>query len=160
MNALLAPLRQRWTGLSARERQLVLLAAAALLALLLWLLLIRPVWQTWRDVPAQSRALEIELLQMQRLAAEARELKAQAPVNAAQAAEALKAATERLGPQGKLSQIGDRATLTLTGASPAQLRTWLAEARAGARARPVDLQLQRAGTGLNGTVVVSLSGGG
>lgn len=160
MNALLAPLRQRWTGLSARERQLVLVAAAALLALLLWSLLIRPVWQTWRDVPAQSRALEIELLQMQRLATEARELKAQAPVNAAQAADALKAATERLGPQGKLSQIGDRATLTLTGATPAQLRTWLAEARAGARARPVDLQLQRTDAGLSGTVVVSLSGGG
>ena len=159
MNALLAPLRLRWAALSARERQLVLLAAAALATLLVWLLLVRPVWQTWREVPAQSRALEIELLQMQRLAAEARELKAQAPVNAAQSAEALKAATGRLGAQGKLSLIGDRATLTLSGASPAQLRTWLAEVRAGARARPVDLQLQRSDTGLQGTVVVSLAGG-
>lgn len=157
--AALAPLRQRWQATSARERRLVLLAGAALAALLIWQLLLRPVWQTWRDVPPQARALEAELLQMQRLAGEARELKAQPPVNASQSAEALKAASARLGPQAKLSLIGDRATLTLTNAKPAQLRAWLAEVRAGARARPVDLQLQRTDQGLQGTVVVSLAGG-
>lgn len=154
------PLRQRWQGLNARERQLVSLAGGALALGLVWLLLIVPAWQTWREVPAKSRLLEVDQLQMGRLATEAKELKAQPPVNAAQSAEALKAATDRLGAVGKLSLIGDRATLTLTGASPAQLRTWLGEVRAGARARPVDVQLQRVGNGLQGTVVVNLSGGG
>jgi general secretion pathway protein M len=154
------PLRQRWQGLNTRERQLVSLAGAALASGLLWLLLITPAWQTWREVPAKARLLEVDQLQMQRLATEAKELKAQPPVNAAQSAEALKAATDRLGAVGKLSLIGDRATLTLTGASPAQLGTWLGEVRAGARARPVDAQLQRVGNGLQGTVVVNLSGGG
>ena len=97
-------------------------------------------------------------MEMQRLASETRDLKGQAPVNAAQSAQALKAASDRLGAQGKLSLIGDRATLTLSGASPEQLRTWLGEVRSGARARPVELQVTRSGNGLNGQVVVSLPG--
>jgi general secretion pathway protein M len=151
-------LRQRWATMAPRERALVTLAAAAVGLLLLWYVGLASAWQTWKKVPAQKRALEVEWMQMQRLASEARDLKAQPPVNAAQAAEALKSATGRLGAQGKLSQIGDRATLTLTGATPEQLRTWLAEARSGARARPVEMQVNRADGGLSGQVVVTLSG--
>lgn len=154
----LAPLRQRWQALSARERQLVQVAGGALLALLVWQVLIQPPWRTWRDVPPQRRALELELLDMQRLALEAKALKAQPPVAMAQATEALKAASERLGSQAKLSLVGDRATLTVTDLPPAALRAWLTEVRAGARARPVDLQLQRTDKGLQGTVVLMLGG--
>ena len=68
---------------------------------------------------------------MQRLAGEARELKTGTPVGAAQAAAALKAATDRLGERGRLAVIGDRATLTLNGVSGEVLRQWLAEARSG-----------------------------
>ncbi|MFO1339701.1 MAG: type II secretion system protein GspM [Burkholderiaceae bacterium] len=158
MNASQQQLSRRWAALAPRERQLVGLAGTAVAVLLLWYVAVRPAWQTWQQVPAQARALEIDWLQMQRLASEARDLKAQPPVNAAQAAEALKSATERLGAHGKLSQLGDRATLSVTGASPEQLRTWLAEVRSGARARPIDMQVNRADGGLSGQVVVSLAG--
>lgn len=151
-------LRQRWAGLAPRERVLVAVAAGAVGLLLLWYVGLYAAWQTWKKVPAEKRALEVQWMQMQRLATEARDLKAQPPVNAAQAAEALKSATGRLGVQGKLSQLGDRATLTLTGASPEQLRTWLAEARSGARARPVEMQVNRADGGLSGQVVVTVAG--
>jgi general secretion pathway protein M len=43
--------------------------------------------------------------------------------------------------------------------SSLQLREWLAEARAGARARPVEAQLSRGALGFNGSVVLSLGGG-
>ncbi|MFZ5504297.1 MAG: type II secretion system protein GspM [Pseudomonadota bacterium] len=152
-------LRQRWGRLAPRERVLVGVGAGALAVLLLWYVGLQEAWTTWKTAPAQSRALEAEWMQMQRLATEARELKAQPPVSAAQAAEALKSATDRLGAQGKLSQLGDRATLNITGASPEQLRTWLAEVRSGARARPIDMQINRAEGGLSGQVVVSLAGG-
>lgn len=151
-------LRQRWAALNARERQLVLLAGGVIALALLWFVALRPAWTTWRQVPPQARMLEAQWLDMQRLASETRELKAQPPVNAAQSAQALKAATDRLGAQAKLSQVGDRATLTLNGATPEQLRTWLGEVRSGARARPVELQVTRAGAGLSGQVVVSLPG--
>ncbi|MFZ5550466.1 MAG: type II secretion system protein GspM [Pseudomonadota bacterium] len=152
-------LRQRWAGMAPRERAMVAVAGAAVALLLLWQVGLSHAWSTWKTAPAERRALEVEWMQMQRLASEARDLKAQPPVNATQAAEALKSATERLGAAGKINQIGDRATLTLTGASPEQLRTWLAEARSGARARPVEMQVTRANGGLSGQVVLTLAGG-
>jgi general secretion pathway protein M len=149
-------LRQRWAVMTQRERSLVVGAGALLGLALLWFIALRPALQTWQQVPPQARLLEAQWLEMQRLASETRELKGQTPVNAAQSAQALKAASDRLGSQARLSVIGDRATLTLMGATPEQLRTWLAEARSGARARPVELQVSRAGAGLTGQVVVSL----
>lgn len=153
----MAELRQRWARMSPRERQLVAVGGAALALLLLWYVGLASAWKTWKTAPAQLRAAEADWMQMQRLATEARDLKAQPPVSAAQAAEALKSATERLGAHGKLSQLGDRATLNINGASPEQLRTWLAEVRSGARARPIDVQVSRAEGGLSGQVVVSLA---
>jgi general secretion pathway protein M len=153
-------LRRRWARLAPRERALVAAAGAALGLLLLWYVGIQSAWTTWKTAPNQARSQELAWMQMQAQASEARELKGQPPVSAAQAAEALKSATERLGAHGKLSQLGDRATLNINGASPEELRTWLAEARSGARARPVDVQVSRAEGGLSGQVVVSLAAGG
>lgn len=159
VSSALAPLQARWQTLNPRERALVSAMLAALGLLLLWMVFIRPVWQTWRDVPAQAEALEAQWLQMQRLASEAQQLKGQSPITAAQATEALQASTQRLGTVGQLAIVGDRATLSLKAASPDQLRTWLSEARQGARTRPIELQLQRDGTGhFNGRVVVALPG--
>jgi len=54
---------------------------------------------------------------------------------------------------------GERATLTLnTGVNPEALRAWLNEARSGARARPVEAQLQRGPLGYTGTIGVALGG--
>lgn len=152
-------LRQRWVTMAPRERAMVAVAGIVVALLLLWSVGLANAWATWKKVPAEKRTLEVEWMQMQRLATEARDLKAQPPVNAAQAGEALKSATERLGAAGKISQAGNRATLTLTGASPEQLRTWLAEVRGGARAQPVEMQVNRASGGLSGQVVVTLAGG-
>ena len=158
MNSLIDALRLQWTEFSERDRRLVALAGASLLLLLLWLIAIRPAWQTWRVVPAQAAELEQQWLQMQRLASEARELKGQTPIGTAQAAQALKAATDTLGSHGKLLLAGDRATLTLNAATPEQMRAWLAEARQGARARPLELQLTRDDDGLSGRIVMALPG--
>ena len=108
------------------------------------------------EVPPQREALEAQWLQMQKLATEARELKALPAVGADQSRLALKAATERLGNKAKLSLVADRATVALTDLSPEQLRSWLAEVRSGARARPVELQLNRGPAGLSGQLVFSL----
>jgi general secretion pathway protein M len=151
-------LQPHWQGLAARERQMVLAGAAALAILLLWWLAIQPVWRTWHEVPAQARALELQWLQMQQLASDARSLKGQPPVDAAQAATAMKAATDSLGGKARLSLLGDRATVTLTGISPEQLRSWLQEVRSAARGRAIQLSLRRADGGLSGTVVIALPG--
>jgi general secretion pathway protein M len=75
-----------------------------------------------------------------------------------QAQAALKAATERLGPRAQFSLQGDRVVVRFTGIAPSALRDWMAEARAGARARPVAAALQRSGEGFDGSLELVLEG--
>ena len=153
------PARVWWRALPSRDRSLALLGGAVLALFLLWLLAIQPALSTLQRAPAELDLLDGQLQTMQRLAAEAGELRATPPVNAEQANAALKAATERLGDKAKISLQGERAVLSLNGAGTEALRGWLAEARSGARARPVEANLMRSGAGYSGTLVLSIGGG-
>ena len=146
---------QRWHALAARERAAVLLAALVLGAGALWVVALQPAWRVALEAPARIAALDAQLQAMHALASETAALRAVTPLPPAQAAAALQAATARLAPRGRLLLQGERAVLTLEGASPGELQAWLAEARAGARARAVEVQLSRGETGLGGTVVVA-----
>ena len=158
--AWMAPWQERWKALTPRDRRL--LGVAVLLAglTLLWLLAIAPAWRVVREAPAHLDQLDAQLLTMQRLAAEARALRAAPPVSAGQSQAALKAATEALGSAARLVIAGDRATVTFVNANGTQVRDWLAEARGAARARPVEASLSRGPQGLSGSVVVVLPAGG
>lgn len=160
LGAWLAPWRERWRALAVRERRLVVLAATLVALAVAWSLLVAPAWRTVRAAPAEIDRLDGQLQEMQRLAAEARELRRTPPPPPAQTEAALRAATERLGERARITLAGDRATVTFTGIEGAQLRDWLAEVRVGARARPLEAQLARAGSGFNGTVVLMLASGG
>jgi general secretion pathway protein M len=153
-----APLQAWWRTLSLRDRQLALFGGAVLVLFLVWWLALQPALATLRRAPLEMDALEAQLQTMQRLAAETAELRATPPVNPDQAQAALTAATERLGAKGKLSLQGDRAVLTINGAGTEALRGWLAEARSGARARPLEANLMRSGEGYSGTLVLAVGG--
>jgi general secretion pathway protein M len=158
-NAALVAAQRWWAALPGRERRLLLLAGGVLGLFLLWVLALQPALQTLRSAPAELDALDAQWQTMQRLAAEAGELRATPPVSPDQAAAALTAATERLGDKAKLMLQGDRAVLTLNGVGTNTLRDWLAEARSGARARPVEANLLRNAQGsYSGTLVLSLGG--
>lgn len=154
-----AQAREYWRTRAPRERLALLAMGGVLLFALAWLLLVQPALRTLQETPVQLERLESQLQQMQALAAEAQTLRGVAAVGTGQATAALRAATERLGDKGRLALLGDRATLTLNGASPEALRGWLVEARSAARVRPIEAQLTRAGNGYSGTLVVQLSGG-
>lgn len=153
-------LTARWAGLQPRERLLLAAAVSVVLAALVWVALVAPALRVAREAPLQIDKLDAELQRMQRLAGEIPQLRSATPVSQAQAGAALKAATDRLGDKGKLMLLGDRATLTLSGASPAAFQAWLTEARSGARARPLEVQLNRGTVGLSGTVTVGLPAAG
>lgn len=153
-----AALGRWWGALAVRERRLVAFAATLVVLALIWLLALAPAMRTLTRAPVQIEAADAQLQAMQRLAAEAGEMRAAAPVAPDRAAAALKAATDRLGDAGRLAVQGDRAVLTLDGARVNALRDWLAEARSGARARPVEVTLTRGAQGLSGTVVLALGG--
>lgn len=156
--SVLAPVTAWWRALAEKERRLIVLAGVVLAVGAVWMWAVQPALRTLTRTPAQLDALELQFQTMQGLAAEAQQLRAMPPVAPDQAAAALKAATERLGDRGKLQLQGERAVLTLTGVGTAALRDWLAEARAGARARPIEATLTRVDQGYSGTLVVAFGG--
>ncbi len=149
-------LQARWAKLDMHERQMVVIIVCALVFLVVWLAFVRPAWNTLAAAPALREQADAQLLQMQAIAGEASQLRALPPVPLSMAQQALQTATEALGAKGKLSIQNDRAVLSLTGARGEALRTWLIQARAGARARPIEATLTRAGAGYNGTLVVAI----
>lgn len=145
-----------WQGLSPRERRYLTSAAIAVALLALWWLALQPAISTLRRAPAQLAEAQIQLQHMQKLAAEASELRNVPRVAGEQAGEALKQATEALGDKARLTLQGERATVTLNGVSQSALRDWLVAARAGARARPVEATLNRTPQGWSGNLVLQL----
>ncbi len=150
--------RERWRAFAPRERRALGVAAVLLGVLVVWWVAVQPAWRTLRSAPAQRDALDLQLQQMQRLAAETRELRATPPVAPAQAAAALRSATGALGDRARLTLQGERAVVALTGVTGERLAAWLAEARSAARARPVEAQLTRGPQGYSGNVVLTLGG--
>ncbi len=149
-------LQARYAKLDARERQMVLLIGGLVTFLVVWLLLVRPAWTTLDNAPALRAQADAQLLQMQAISNEAKQLRALPPVPQNVAEQVLKAATDELGGKAKLAVQNDRATLTVTGINGEELRKWLLQARGGARARPIEATLTRAGDGYNGTLIVAI----
>jgi general secretion pathway protein M len=152
----LAPLQQRWQALAPRERLGATVGLGLLLVFVVWSVGVQPALKTLRTAPAQQAALDAQLAQMRRLAAEATELRALPPVEPAQADAALQSATQRLGAAARLQRSGDRLSVTFTAVEPAAMMAWLAEVRAAARVRVVEAQLGRAGNGYSGNLVLTL----
>lgn len=134
------------------------LMAAVLLLAAVWLVALQPALRSVRELPARIAVHEARLQSMQAMAAEAAALRSATPVGTGQSAAALNAATEALGPRGRLTIQGDRATLALSGVDAPALEQWLRLARSAARARPVEAQLSRGSNGYTGTLVVLLAG--
>jgi general secretion pathway protein M len=152
----LAPLQQRWQSLAPRERLGAALGGVLLLVFLVWTIGVQPALKTLRTAPAQQAVLDAQLVRMQRLAAEAGELRALPPVDPAQADAALQSATARLGAAARLQRSGERLSVTFTSVEPAAMMGWLAEVRGAARVRVLETQLGRTGNGYSGTVVLTL----
>ncbi|MGZ8260261.1 MAG: type II secretion system protein GspM, partial [Caldimonas sp.] len=97
---------QFWQSRAPRERQLIAAMAVAVALLLVWLVAVQPALRTLRETPAELDQLDAQWQQMQVAAIESTTLRAASPVPPQQAAEALRAATERLGGKGKIALQG------------------------------------------------------
>lgn len=153
-----------WARLDARERRLVAIAATVVVIAVLWKLALAPAVSTLRMAGGQRQALEVQAQQMQRLQAEAEALKALPRLGREEAIRALESAVkQRLGSGGQMNIVGDRANVVLKDVPANALAECLSEARANARATPVEMRLTRApgaapGTPArwNGTISLSL----
>lgn len=151
-------LRARWTALAARERTGLTAAAVLIGALLLWSVAIQPAWRTLREAPARIDQQGAQLQRLNRLAAEATELRSIAPVSSAQASAALQGTMARFAGRSTLQWQGELATVAVNGLSGDELRDWLAEVRSAARMRATEVQLTRGAQGYTGTLVLSPGG--
>jgi general secretion pathway protein M len=149
---------QFWRSRAPRERQLIAAGAIALALLIVWMIAVQPALRTLRETPAELDRLDSQWQQMQLAAFESATLRSASPVPAAQASEALRAATERLGGKGKIALQGDRAVLTFSGVPFEALRNWLGEVRSAARARPVEAQLLKGASGYSGSISITMAG--
>lgn len=154
-----ALLQARWNGISRRERHLLLAALALVLAAVLWWIGLAPALTTLRAAEGQHRLLDAQLQQMQRLQQQVKTLQAQPRMAVDDARRVLEAAVkQQFGAAAQMTVAGERATVTLKGASADALAQWLAQARLNARAVPAEARLVRNGAGTwDGTLLLDLS---
>lgn len=156
---LLTQWQTRWRGTPAREQRLALLALAAVSLALLWWLALAPALAVLKAAPAQHRALDGQLQQMQVLQAQAKALQAQPVLSVDETRLALEAALKPLGPGAQMTVQVDRVTVTLKAVSAAALAQWLATARQNAHVAPTEAHLVRNPAGSwDGTLVLNLGG--
>lgn len=138
----LVQLRQRWDGLGLRERRLVLVAGSLVTLALLWWIALAPALATLRLAQEQHLRLDAQMQQMQTLKAQAGALAAQPRVLPDDARRSLETSLKQtLGTSAQMGVAGNRATVTLKGASPDALAQWLTQARINARAATVEARL-------------------
>jgi general secretion pathway protein M len=148
----------RWNQISAREQRLVLVAMLLIFGALLWWVALAPALATLRAAPAQHRALDAQLQQMQRLQAQAASIQAQPALSQDDARRLLEASIKPLAATAQLMVAGDRVTVNFKGASPDALAPWLAQVRQNAHAVPAEARLQRNAAGTwDGALVLKLA---
>lgn len=125
-SGLRAELSRRWAKLSERERVGLTLAAAALGALLLWLVMIAPAWYTLREAPKQQQRLQVQLQQMLALQAQAQALRKAVQPRSPQWRSELEQSLSALG-NSQITWAGPIATVELQNCPPEALGRWLAE---------------------------------
>jgi general secretion pathway protein M len=143
--ALRTALRQAWQQRSARERQLLLVAAWTLLATALWSFAMAPALRTWHEAPARQAALDATSNHMQQLQAQAQAFKKPSAVTRTEALRWLEESIPtQLGAETRWQLQGERLSVQLSDTTPEQLAAWLGQARERAQALPVQAQLKQA----------------
>ncbi|MDD5334639.1 MAG: type II secretion system protein GspM [Rhodoferax sp.] len=150
-------LAARWQGVSSRERQLVLAGLALLLLALVWWLGVAPALATLRSAQTQRQLLDAQLQQMQSLQAQAKALQAQPRITFEEARRLLEASIKPFGTTAQLTLAGERASVTLRGASADALAQWLTQVRLNVRSVPSEARLVRNASGAwDGTLTLNL----
>ena len=151
-------LQHTWKAGSANERRLLGTALAVLLLALLWWAALGPALGTLRGANAQHRTLDAQLLTMRGLATETASMQAMPRIKTADSRSALEQSVRDLGPLGRLSIAGERATVTFKDVPADTLVKWLVQTRKTARAKPAEMHmtLNAMRTAWDGNVVLLL----
>lgn len=132
-------------GMSARERRLVLSAAAVLFLAILWLVAVRPALEILAKAPEQVRVLDADLARMRQQASEIEDLrKLPARVVPADFAGTVQARVKAaLGDAARVSGTPAQVSMTVANANAASLLSALQEVNEVAQARMESITLSR-----------------
>jgi general secretion pathway protein M len=156
MATVLSPLRDRWAAANPREQRLIRGAGALIGLALVWWLLVAPPLRTLSQEKKEQGRLEVQLLKMQDLRAQALALQGLPKISRDEALRALDAAVrQHFGATAQLSVLGDSATVTLRNAPADAFAQWLPQARVNARAIATEVRLTRINTPPQGQAVWS-----
>lgn len=157
---MLETLLQRWQLMTPRERRILVVGAALLAVVLVWLLLFDPAWRARQALQSELPTMRGQLAQMEQLAGEARRLGA-VPAGS-DSPQAVKTQLEQsidsagLKPAlAQLTQSGNLFDLRFKGVPYAAWLAWLDSAARETRLRVVDAAVTRE-TGI-GVVSVRLA---
>lgn len=158
MNA--SALRVRWEALPDREKMMVAAAGAVVAAALVWWIALGPALGVLHSAEEQHRTLDTQLQHMRALQQQAQALQAQPRQTHDEALRRLELSVrQRLGTTARMTVVGERVNVTLTGTAPDALAQWITQARVDARALPSEARLSRNTAGMwEGTLVLSLPG--
>jgi general secretion pathway protein M len=135
---------QRWAGLAAREKTMVVGAGIVVGLALLWWVALAPALQTLRAANAQHAQADAQLQSMRLLAAEATALRGQRVLGYEESLRNLENSVKQTFGAGATLSVSDaRASLTLKAVSADALAQWLSQARINARVVPSEARLQR-----------------
>ena len=144
LNNALAPLRQRWSTMAAREQNLVLIASSLVLLALAWWMALAPALQSLRTAPARHAATERELQTMLQMQAQAEQLRQQPQGNQSDARTLLEQSLKtELVSTAQMQWLGNRAQITLTQAPAPALARWLSQVRDNSHAAVAEMKLSR-----------------
>jgi general secretion pathway protein M len=144
MNELKQALLTFWSERNQRERTMLIIAIAVVVAGLLYLLLINPAISGRRDLQKRLPALRQQAAELQAMAKETATLSGKTlPPAAAVTKESLEASLTRRGlkPQS-VSLTGDLAKVQLSAASFANITAWLNEMQQTARLTVVEANVE------------------
>ncbi len=144
MNELKQVLLAFWSERNQRERTMLIIAIAVVVAALLYLLLINPAISGRRDLQKKLPALRQQAAELQAMAKETATLSAKtSPPAAAVTKESLEASLTRRGlkPQS-VSLTGDLAKVQLPAASFANITAWLNEMQQTTRLTVVEANVE------------------
>lgn len=143
-----------FVSLSARERLMVLIAFYLVLGAFIWWVLLSPALNTLKNAPSQQLLLDQEIQAMQKMALEAKTIRAESKDLPRNFEQSLRLLSENSLPgQTNITSAAGKLTVTLDPVSGQKLLQWLEAIRTELHSKPQELQIKASETQWQGTVV-------
>ncbi len=146
----------RWSQASAREQTWARIGASLVLLAALWFIGLRPAWVGLQAARAQAPLVRAQYEKVLQLQAQANALRAQATAAPVNSAAVLQNALIGLEKNARLAQLAERATVNFKDVTPEALARFLEQARLGAHATTLEMDVTQANGLWSGKLVLQL----